>query len=338
MTGTLRLADIAAQARVSESTVSRVLNNKPVVSDRARQAVLTAIDILGYERPSALRRHATGLVGLIVPELTNPIFPAFAQVIEAALSRSSYTAVLCAQAAGGVTEDEYIELLRDRGTAGILFVGGLHADSRSDLQRYRTLIADGLPIVFINGTRPEIAVPAVGSDDRQAVDQAVHHLAQLRHRRIGMALGPDRYIVVQQKLEAFGPALARHIGPDAEPLVEHSQFSVEGGAVAAARLLARGATGIITGSDIMALGAIGAVRSAGLRVPEDVSVIGYDDSVIMPFTDPPLTTMRQNVTAIGEAAVAALLEQIEGRPVTAAEYLFRPQLVVRGSTGPAPEH
>ena len=336
MSSSIRLADIANQAKVSESTVSRVLNNKPVVSDRTRQAVLTAIDILGYERPSTLRRHATGLVGLIVPELTNPIFPAFAQVIEAALSRSSYTAVLCAQAAGGVTEDEYIELLRDRGTAGILFVGGLHADSRSDLQRYRTLQEAGLPIVFINGTRPEISVPAVGTDDRQAIDLAVHHLSQLRHRRIGLAVGPDRYVVVQRKLQAFGPALARHIGDDAQPLIEHSLFSVEGGAVAAARLLAQGATAIVAGSDLMALGAIGAVRSAGLRVPEDVSVVGYDDSVIMPFTDPPLTTIRQDVPAIGEAAVAALLEQIEGRSPTAAELLFRPQLVVRGSTGPAP--
>ncbi len=337
MNSSIRLADIATQARVSESTVSRVLNNKPVVSDRTRQAVLTAIDILGYERPSALRRHATGLVGLIVPELTNPIFPAFAQVIEAALSRSSYTAVLCAQAAGGVTEDEYIELLRDRGASGILFVGGVHADLRKDLEQYRSLLADGLPIVFINGTRPEIGVPAVGSDDRQAIDLAVHHLAQLRHRRIGLAVGPDRYVVVQRKLEAFGPALARHIGPTAQPLIEHSLFSVEGGAVAAARLLAQGATAIVTGSDLMSLGAIGAVRSAGLRVPEDVSVIGYDDSVIMPYTDPPLTTIRQDVPAIGEAAVAALLEQIEGRSPTAAELLFRPQLVVRGSTGPAPE-
>ncbi len=337
MSNQIRLTDIATQAKVSESTVSRVLNNKPVVSDRTRQAVLTAIDILGYERPVALRRHATGLVGLIVPELTNPIFPAFAQVIEAALSRSSYTAVLCAQAAGGVTEDEYIELLRDRGASGILFVGGLHADTRSDLQRYRTLREAGLPIVFVNGTRHEINVPAVGSDDSQAIDQAVHHLSQLRHRRIGLAVGPDRYVVVRRKLEAFGPALARHLGPDAVPLIEHSLFSVEGGAVAAARLMAQGATAIITGSDLMALGAIGAVRSAGLRVPDDISVIGYDDSTIMPYTDPPLTTIRQNVTAIGEAAVAALLEQIDGHEPTAAELLFRPQLVVRGSTGPAPE-
>lgn len=336
MSTTVRLADIAHQAKVSEATVSRVLNDRPNVSASTRQAVLTAIDILGYERPAALRRHATGLVGLIVPELTNPVFPAFAQVIETALSRSSYTAMLCVQAAGGVTEDEYIELLLDRGAAGIVLVAGLHADTRTSLERYRALQQAGVALVFVNGHRPEIDVPSVGSDDTHAMDAVVHHLTQLGHRRIGLALGPERYVVVQRKLAAFGPALRRHAGADAEPLVEHSLFNVEGGAIAAQRLVARGATAIVAASDLMALGAITAVRQQGLRVPEDVSVVGYDDSVLMPFVDPPLTTVRQDIAAIGEAAVAALLEQIERNPVSEPDLLIRPELVARRSTAAAP--
>src|SRR5213075_3060631 len=112
-----RLADIAAQAAVSEATVSRVLNGKPGVAEGTRQAVLTALDVLGYERPAKLKQHSAGLVGLIVPELENPIFPAFAQVIESALARQGYTPVLCTQTPGGVHEDEYTKMLLERGVA-----------------------------------------------------------------------------------------------------------------------------------------------------------------------------------------------------------------------------
>src|SRR5215813_13105396 len=119
-----RMADIAKQAQVSEATVSRVINDRPGVSADTRQAVLTALDVLGYERPERLHKRSAGLVGLIVPELENPIFPAFAQ--------TGYTPVLCTQTPGGVTEDEYLEMLLDRQVSGIVFVAGLHADTTAD--------------------------------------------------------------------------------------------------------------------------------------------------------------------------------------------------------------
>src|SRR6185436_20932551 len=134
-----RLADIAAQAGVSEATVIRVLNGRPGVADGTRQAVLTALDVLGYERPTRLKKRSAGLVGLIVPELDNPIFPAFAQVIESALARHGYTPVLCTQTPGGVHEDDYTQMLLERGVAGIVFVSGLHADSSADPARYVAL-------------------------------------------------------------------------------------------------------------------------------------------------------------------------------------------------------
>ena len=146
-----RLADIAAHADVSEATVSRVLNGKPGVAESTRQAVLTALDVLGYDRPSRLRRKSAGLVGLIVPELTNPIFPTFAQIIETALARHGYTPVLCTQTPGGVHEDDYVQMLLDRGVAGIIYVSGQHADTTTDAERYVTLRERGLPIVLVNG-------------------------------------------------------------------------------------------------------------------------------------------------------------------------------------------
>src|ERR1041384_1219866 len=141
-----RLSDIAQQAEVSEATVSRVLNDRPGVAPETRQAVLTALDVLGYERPARLRKRSAGLVGLVVPELDNPIFPAFAQTIESTLAQQGYTPVRCTQSPGGVTEDEYVEMLLDRHVSGIVFVAGLSADTTADHARYQRLLDRPLPI------------------------------------------------------------------------------------------------------------------------------------------------------------------------------------------------
>ncbi len=168
---------------------------------------------------------------------------------------------------------------------------------------------------------------------------AVSHLVQLGHTEIGLALGPERYTPVVRKVQGYRAAMREHLDVDPahlERLVTHTVFSLEGGAAAAGRLISRGVTAIICGSDLMALGAIRQARSSGLRVPFDLSVVGYDDSTIMAFTDPPLTTIRQSVEAMGDAAVRALLDEISGEGTPRAEYVFRPELVVRGSTGAPP--
>ncbi|MGL5861324.1 MAG: LacI family DNA-binding transcriptional regulator [Phycicoccus sp.] len=335
-----RLADIAAQAEVSEATVSRVLNNRPGVSETTKQAVLTAIDVLGYDRPTRLRPKSALLVGLIMPELVNPIFPAFAQVIETALAAEGFTPVLCTQTAGGVHEDEYVQMLLDRGVSGIIYVSGQHADATGDPARYQALRARGLPIVLVNGWLDGVDAPFVSNDDVASMGLAVTHLAQLGHVEIGLALGPERYTPVIRKVQGFRAAMGEVLGTEPahlDQLVTHTVFSLEGGAAAAGRLITRGATAVICGSDLMALGAIRQARSMGLAVPQGFSVVGYDDSTMMAFTDPPLTTIQQSVEAMGDAAVRALLDEIGGEPPPRAEYVFRPELVVRGSTGAAPQ-
>ncbi|MGW1888521.1 LacI family DNA-binding transcriptional regulator [Streptomyces sp. NPDC001970] len=323
-----RLADIAAQSGVSEATVSRVLNAKPGVSAATRTRVLAALDVLGYERPVRLRRRSAGLIGLVVPELTNPIFPAFAQVVEQTLAGHGYTPLLCAKQPGGATEDELVEQLEESGIDGIVFLSGLHADTSADPARYAELTARGVPFVLINGYNERVAAPFVSPDDRMAAAMAVRHLAELGHERIGLAVGPVRYVPSRRKTEGFLEAA----GPGAERYVRHTLFSVEGGHAAAAELIDAGCTGIVCGSDMMALGVIRAARERGLDVPGDASVVGYDDSPLIAFTDPPLTTVRQPVQAMASAAVGALLEEIRGNPVPSTEYVFRPELVVRGST------
>ncbi|MCZ7413978.1 MULTISPECIES: LacI family DNA-binding transcriptional regulator [unclassified Streptomyces] len=330
-----RLADIAAQARVSEATVSRVLNGKAGVATATRQKVLAALDVLGYERPVRLRQRSAGLVGLVIPELTNPIFPAFAQVIEQALAGYGYTPVLGTQMPGGVTEDELVDQLVERGVTGIIFMSGLHADLSADPGRYTRLAGRGVPFVLINGYNERVSAPFVSPDDDAAARMAVRHLTDLGHRRIGLAVGPTRFVPSLRKTEGFTAAVAE-AGPAVEGRVEHTLFTVEGGQAAAGALLDAGCTGIVCGSDPMALGAVRAARGRGLDVPRDVSVIGYDDSELIAFTDPPLTTVRQPVRAMAHAAVQSLLEEIGGSPVPRTEFVFQPELVVRSSTSQAP--
>ncbi|MEP6630566.1 MAG: LacI family DNA-binding transcriptional regulator [Lapillicoccus sp.] len=329
-----RLADIAKHAEVSEATVSRVLNGRPGVAEATRQSVLTSLDVLGYDRPSRLRRKSAGLVGLILPELTNPIFPAFAQVIENALVRHGFTPVLCTHTPGGVHEDDYVQMLLDRGVAGIIYISGQHADTSTDPRRYVHLLDRGLPIVLVNGFMEGVDAPFISNDDEASMELSVSHLVHLGHSRIGLAIGPSRYVPVVRKTAGFRIYMTRLLGDvDLDGLIENEMFTVEGGHAATLRLIERGCTAIVCGSDLMALGAVRAARSLGMQVPQDISVIGYDDSTLIAFTDPPLTTVRQRVLAMGEATVQALVDEIGGNEPTRSEYVFRPELVVRASTG-----
>jgi DNA-binding LacI/PurR family transcriptional regulator len=149
-----------------------------------------------------------------------------------------------------------------------------------------------------------------------------------------MIVGPQDHVPSRRKLAAFTTMVKRSGGLPAPELVEHALFALEGGHAATTRLLRHGVTGIICASDPLALGAIRGVRRAGLSVPNDVSIVGFDDSAFMNCTDPPLTTVRQPIEALGQAAVTLLVNQIEGAAVATDELLFEPELVVRGSTGP----
>ncbi|MGW7041450.1 LacI family DNA-binding transcriptional regulator [Streptomyces avermitilis] len=337
---TARLADIAAQAGVSKATVSRVLNGARGVATDTRESVLAALDVLGYERPLRLRQRRADLVGLITPELDNPIFPAFAQVIGQALTRQGYTPVLATQTPGGSTEDELSEMLVSRGVSGIIFISGLHADTTADTQRYDQLRAQHVPFVLINGFSSKITAPFVSPDDRAAMRLAVTHLTELGHTRIGLALGPKRFVPVQRKIEGFQAGMREQLGlsaDESQELVQHSLYTLEGGQAAAAALIGQGCTAVVCASDMMALGAVRAARQQGLDVPKDVSVIGFDDSPLIAFTDPPLTTIRQPVQSMGQVAVNALLEEIAGTPAPHTEFVFLPELVVRGSTASGPQ-
>ena len=332
----IRLSEVARKVGVSEATVSRVLNDKPGVSDVTRQAVLTALDVLGYERPTKLRGERARLVGLVLPELQNPIFPAFAEVVGGALAQQGFTPVLCTQTAGGVSEADYVELLLQQHVSGVVFVGGNYAQRDATHEHYARLTERHLPTVLINASIDALPFPRVSCDDEVAVEQAMGHLISLGHTRIGVLLGPTDHVPSERKLGAARTIAERvglNLGADQ---VVHSAYSLEAGHAATNRLLKAGVTGIVCASDPLALGAIRAVRRAGMRVPDDVSVVGYDDSAFMNCTEPPLTTVRQPIEPMGRAAIDLLVSLIGGVSVAEEELLFEPELVVRGSTGPVP--
>jgi DNA-binding LacI/PurR family transcriptional regulator len=333
---TRRLVDVANKVGVSEATVSRVLNGKPGVSDATREAILTALDVLGYERPTKLRGERARLVGLVLPELQNPIFPAFAEVVGSALAQQGYTPVLCTQTAGGVTEADYVELLLQQQVSGVVFAGGLYTQADAPHEHYQRLIARKLPTVLVNAPIDGLGFATVSCDDGSAAEQAMGHLLSLGHTRIGLLLGPADHIPSRRKLAAARRVAEQAGFPIAANRIVHSLYSLEAAQASATRLLRAGITAIICASDPMALGAIRAVRRAGLTVPGDVSVVGFDDSALMSSVDPPLTTVRQPIDTMGRLVIELLVSQISGAAVPHDEMLFEPELVVRSSTGPAP--
>ena len=325
-----RLSDLAEAAGVSTATVSRVLNNRPGVKPDTRDAVHAAAAALDYalDKPGPRR---PGPVALMLPELSNPSFTAFAEILDSLLYAAGVRTFVCPAGPTGMSEDQHLAALLDTDLAGIVSVSGLPANNTLSIEPYQKVIARGIPTVFINAPSDELAAGFFSCSDAEAVGASVAHLRTLGHTRIGLAVGSDRFVPSRRKAAAF-EALGFDPGS-----IERTAYTAEGGQVAAGRLIESGHTAVVCGSDLMALGVIREARVRGLSVPEDLSVVGFDDSPLMAFTDPSLTTIRQPVHPIAEAAVAALLRTMsDGTPLDPTEVLFHPDLVIRRSTGPAP--
>src|ERR1700741_4246001 len=206
-----KLADVARQARVSEAAVHPGLKGKPGISDATRQAVLTALDVIGYERPTHLRSRKARMVGLVVPELGNPIFPAVAEVVAGALAQRGFNAVLCTRT-GSLSEAEYVEMLLERQVSGMIFAGGQYAEADAPHEHYARLLKLRLPVVLVNAAAEHLDFPRVSTDDAVAMDQAYSHLAYLGHERIGLIVGPPDHVPSRRKLAAFEAATERATG------------------------------------------------------------------------------------------------------------------------------
>ena len=314
----------------------RSFNGVGQVSDETRRKVLTAIDELGYDRPTPERTPDTPTIGVIVPELTNPIFAAFAHHLQEEVARAGGIAMIRSQTPGATSEFDHLSSLLEHRASGLIFVSGRHADLLADLGPYHEVVARSIPLVTINGTRAEIPAPDFSTDDTLGIRAAVTHLHELGHSRIALLTGRTHIVPALRKAEAFTQVMEELVG-DHSPIIEETFYTYEAAAAHTNGLIERGVTAIVTGSDLQALGAIRTITSLGLSVPEDISVIGFDDSFLMSHLSPGLTTVHQPVPAIVAAAVRNLFEALATPDYTPehADYVFSPDLVVRATTARA---
>ncbi|WP_330294752.1 LacI family DNA-binding transcriptional regulator [Streptomyces sp. NBC_00503] len=327
------ITEVAARAQVSEATVSRVINRRQGVSKKTRDAVEQAMAEVGYERQTQGQ-----LVAVITEFVSNPFFADVAERIESALAPHGLKTVLCPAFPGGVQERDFISALVDKGVAAVVFLSASNTVEGADTETYELLRQRRVPYVGINGEFADgVPTPVFSTDDALAAELAVDHLHRLGHRRIGMASGPAGNQPADRRVRGFVESMAKRGIEDPERWVVRQSYTVEGGQAAVGPLLALGATAIVAASDYMALGAIRGVRRHGRSVPGDVSVVGYDGSAITEFTDPPLTTVRQPADRLALEVGRSVLALVSNRDVPTGELLFDPELVIRATTGPAPE-
>ena len=355
--------DVARAAGVSVATVSYVLNGGPrPVSEERRQRVLEAVASLGY-RPNAiarsLRARRTRILGLVIPDSANPYFAALSHAIEEAATERGYQVIIANAAERPEREAAHIEALLRLQVDGLFWIPadlrragrgrlagrGAGSGAVADKGRARGPVLT-VPAVQVDRTlspqRGRLAMDVLEADHLGGGRLATAHLLDLGHRRLACLAGPAGHRHAQARLQGFREAL-RGAGLT-DPLVAHGDFDYASGAAITARWCALPPegrpTGIVCGNDAMAIGALGAIAGCGLRVPQDVSVTGFDDLPQTPYTVPPLTTVAQPVGDLARAAVERLLARIEqprgaqqGAP-PAAHTVFPVRLVVRASTAP----
>jgi DNA-binding LacI/PurR family transcriptional regulator len=276
------------------------------------------------------------VIGLLVPELGNPVFPALAQAMETRAAALGLASILCNTDGSAEIEAEYVRMLLERRVRGMIFISCEIADLAADHSHYARLRGEGAQLVFVNGAVDGVDVPAVGVDERAAGQVATQHLLDLGHRRIGFVAGPPHFLPTREKALGREAAL-RAAGLRVDGHVAHADFSVEGGRRALAELVSADPgrpTGVICSSDLMAIGVLQEAAARDLRVPQDLSVVGFDGIDAASWTNPPLTTVEQPIDAIAETAVNALQALIDEPERSLPNYVFRARLRVRSSTGP----
>jgi DNA-binding LacI/PurR family transcriptional regulator len=328
------IADVARRAGVSKGAVSFALNGRPGLAQATVDKILAAADELGW-RPSNRARSlsvskafALGLVITRDPAVlsSDPFFPAFIAGVESVLSSRGQALVLQV-VADGAEADGYRRLAQDGRVDGVILSDLRHADPRFDL-----LEELGLPAVTLNRPDGESPFPAVTLDDRPGTREVVEHLLGLGHTRIAHVAGPQEFVHATARSTAFAEALA---AAGVEPVsVETGDFTAAGGIEATRRLLALPdpPTAIVYANDRMAIAALGAAQAAGLTVPDDLSIAGFDDSELAEYVHPGLTTVRADPFRFGEAAALTLNQLVDGAPDVPDTELPPAQLVIRGST------
>lgn len=331
------LRDVAREAEVHPSTASRALNDatRTMVNSETVTRVSQAAARLGY-LPDTLARglkmKRTFTVGMLIPDLTNPLFPPIARGIEDTLGKAGYTLVLASTDDDPDKERSLAEVMLNRRVDGLIL-----ATARRDYQLAEHLVSSGLPVVLVNRTMDNAPAPAVIGDDHAGMGLAVRHLAELGHTRIAHVSGPRTLSTGLTRYQSFKSWMHNlDLEPGDDLIVPAELFQEAPGAKSFSTLLDSGAdfTAVVAGNDLIALGCYDAMRERGLRVPTDISVVGYNDTPFSDKLNPPLTTVHIPHYQLGVKSAELLIEGIAKPDEPAVSVLLRPTLALRESTAP----
>jgi LacI family transcriptional regulator len=333
------LRDVAVRAGVHPATASRALNpeTRILVSEDTARRVLDAAADLGY-RPNpvarSLRTRRSHTVGVLIPDLNNPLFPPIVRGLEDRLATAGYVALIGNTDSDDERERMVFEQMRARHVDGlVLATARLHHPLLAEASRAE------MPVVLINRLAQDYSFPSVSVDNERGVRMAVAHLSALGHQRIAHIAGPQEMSTGLSRYRGFLSAMeSSRLQVDDDQVVFAKAFTVEEGLRCGRLLLERGTgcTAISAGNDMLAVGCYAALDDAGLSCPDDISVVGFND---MPFIDrlrPPLTTIRFPHYQVGTEAAQLLLERIAEHSGPVKILYLAPELVVRGSTARVP--
>ncbi|WP_417811632.1 LacI family DNA-binding transcriptional regulator [Thalassospira alkalitolerans] len=338
---TATIEDVAEHAGVSIATVSRALHKPQVVSEKTREKVQTAIAVTGYTAnvmARNLRLNRSGMILLLVPDIGNPFFSAILSGIEQGASKAGYNVLIGDTQNEPEREATYAAYLRSNQADGMILLNGRLPAPLANTPRGVTP-----PVVIACERIPGCNLPTVIIDNEKAAYIATRHLQEFGHTRIAHIAGPASNILTTDRAAGYQRALAEADIKTNSSLVYGADFSIEAG-IKAARALLNDApnrpTAFFCASDGMAIGVIVAAKEIGLRVPEDISVVGFDDIYLAANYDPPLTTVRQPQRRLGEQAISLLLaglDKTETQTVPTENPVIVPtELIVRKSSGPCP--
>ena len=331
------IRDVARLAEVHPGTVSRALNpqTRSLVNQATAARVLAAADELGY-RPNSIARglktSRSMTIGVLIPDLTNPLFPPIVLGIDDRLVLDEYTPLLVNTGSDPARERASIEAMLARQVDGFIA-----ATARLDVEPLAAAIAGGLPVVLVNRTFEDGSISACTVDDRAGSEIAVRHMIELGHERIGYVAGPQNVSTGHRRYIGFTAAMASAgLAVPPERVSFAAAFREEAGARACAEVLHAEprVTAIITANDRLAMGCYDTLEQQGLKCPDVVSIMGFNDMMFIDRLQPPLSSVRVPQREIGYAAANLLLEQLRDETAAPREVMLEPVLVVRGSTAP----
>lgn len=326
------MKQVAEKAGVSTTTVSHVINNTRVVSEDARERVLSVIQELRYI-PSAvarsLKNDRTHTIGMMIPNNSNPYFAELIQGIEDASFELGYNIILCNSYDDPKKQAAYIRVLMEKRIDGLILVS-----SGSDEDLNMLLANEVIPKVLVDREVTGVAADLIEADHVQGAYEATRYLISLGHKRIACVAGPDTLLPSGGRVAGYQRALKEAGITVCDDFIVHSDFTSEGGFNAFQKLLTLDSkpTAIFASNDLMAIGGICAANQAGVKIPQDLSVIGYDDIALASFSTPPLTTIAQPKYQIGQLTAKTLVERISNPDSQVRRTMLTPELVIRQST------